>query len=822
MTYVLPLAGCVGDAAAVVGGKAYGLGRLLGAGLPVPPGFAITTEAYVEAVGPTEDRDRIEAVALPPAVVTAVTEAYLALGEDVPVAVRSSATAEDTGDASFAGQQDTYLWVRGADAVLEHVVRCWGSLFTPHAIAYRERVGYADELAMAVVVQQMVDAEAAGVALTLDPMTGARGTVYVEVALGIGEGVVRGDVATDRHWIPKDGSAIRTQTAVKTKAHRFTDGVVRIVDVAEPAASERALSDAEATAVGDLAKRVEAHFGRPMDIEWAVGADREVQLLQARPETVWSRKAAPPASGERDDWDPLHDLSPAGMRWSTTNFGETAPGVMSPLGWTLWRTAGESAIRTAAWMLGAMSDAERATPAGDDERYVKVFYGRAALSVDFVAQLGNRMPGTTGQEAVRSLLGEVPADIDYTATRSRWPAIAWKFPRYSLRAPRQLEETAARTERWWQESVDRAPTLTAAEAQLLFAEAREQFRTTLAIQSAAVIGIVQPLYEMLRRLSEKTGVGDANTLSSGYSGFKEVAVVGELWKAAHGRTSIAAIVREHGFHGPLEGEAASRVWRERPELLEGLLDEYRIREDPSRRDAELAATRRRLEAELLATVPLPLRPAVRGFLSLCARRIPLRGVAKRSFLQSIDVARASARRYGELLTTDGVLDEANDVFYLTCEELAGAPPADAAALVGRRKARRLEYKALLVPPAWKGDCVPVDPAEALDKDGVITGIGVSPGVAEGTVRVLESSAATDFRPDEILVAPTTDPSWSSIMFISAALVVDIGGALSHASMVARELGIPAVVNTVNGTQRLKTGDRVRVDGRRGTVELLER
>jgi pyruvate,water dikinase len=222
-------------------------------------------------------------------------------------------------------------------------------------------------------------------------------------------------------------------------------------------------------------------------------------------------------------------------------------------------------------------------------------------------------------------------------------------------------------------------------------------------------------------------------------------------------------------------------------------------------------------------VPLPLRPAARGLLTLCAKRIPLRGVAKRSFLQSIDVARAAARRYGDCLAAEGVFEDREDVFYLTTGELTGTLPDDVVELVRLRRARREEYRAISIPASWTGDCVPVDPALGFaDDDGVLIGIGVSSGVVEGTVRVLESSSSKELRPDEILVAPTTDPSWSSIMFISSALVVDIGGALSHATMVARELGIPCVVNTGNGTARLHTGDRVRVDGGRGIVTLLPR
>jgi pyruvate,water dikinase len=206
-------------------------------------------------------------------------------------------------------------------------------------------------------------------------------------------------------------------------------------------------------------------------------------------------------------------------------------------------------------------------------------------------------------------------------------------------------------------------------------------------------------------------------------------------------------------------------------------------------------------------------------LALSARRIPLRGVVKRCFLQSFDVARAAARRTGESLAADDVLDDPEDVFYLTAEELT-TPPANARELVGLRRERRAEYQGLEVPGDWTGMPDPhrVDEPVA---GAEVSGIGVSPGVAEGVARVLKTPDFSEVEPGEILVAPTTDPSWSSVMFISAALVVDIGGPLSHAAVVARELGIPCVVNTRTGTRSLRTGDRVRVDGSTGAVEVTK-
>ncbi|EUA58643.1 pyruvate phosphate dikinase, PEP/pyruvate binding domain protein [Mycobacterium intracellulare 1956] len=253
-THVLPLHRCTSELSHEVGGKATGLGALTKQGLSVPPGFAVTVSAYREAIAAAgvapriaeslattgTDRDRSAAtmtlfdqVTLPESLAAQVVDAYTQMGGG-PVAVRSSAIAEDTAEASFAGQQDTYLWIEGAPALLEAVVRCWASLYTPRAIAYRRRFNVASvDVAMAVVVQRMVPAVAAGVTMTLEPVTGDRGQIYIASALGLGEGVVNGDVETDSTWVDKARMCVRKRKiARQTRAHRYENGAVRIVDLA--------------------------------------------------------------------------------------------------------------------------------------------------------------------------------------------------------------------------------------------------------------------------------------------------------------------------------------------------------------------------------------------------------------------------------------------------------------------------------------------------------------------------------------------------------------------------------------------------------------
>ncbi len=335
MEHVLTLDACREDSLARVGGKALGLGSLLSEGLRVPPGFVVTTDAYRESVvwpglaaeitrmldgaDTTADQhdasERIRAMferaELTDAVAVEIALAYRRLGggEPIPVAVRSSATAEDLAEASFAGQQETYLWIRGEDALVRAVMRCWGSLFTPQAIAYRAHFNVPTrDLAMAVVVQRMVPAIAAGVMITLDPVNGDRSQVTIESSVGLGLAVVGGEVTPDRFAVDKVTFDVRSRAiGDKAIAYRFDPeaGDVVCADVAPDERSEPSLTDEEIVALARLGRDVERRRGGPQDLEWAIGpgqnGSRELFLLQMRPETVWSVRQARPISDPNED-----------------------------------------------------------------------------------------------------------------------------------------------------------------------------------------------------------------------------------------------------------------------------------------------------------------------------------------------------------------------------------------------------------------------------------------------------------------------------------------------------------------------------------------
>jgi len=333
--YILSFEDCKEDCIARVGGKSTGLGSMIRAGIPVPPGFAVTTEAYMAMLGNGESeaeinslldrvdpadvdgveeishriRAKIEATPMPADVEAAIRAGYreltgMCLGDagadgadaELPVAVRSSATAEDLPGASFAGQQDTFLWVVGADEVLSYVKRCWSSLYTARAISYRIEQGYDHDMVyMSVCIQKMVNARAAGVMFTLNPINGDRSKVAIDASWGLGESVAAGEVTPDNYLVDKIAMRIARRTVSSKDIEYRADPAARRVERTEVPEERRTapcLSDDEILALTELARRVEAHYGRPQDLEWAIDADFDppghILLLQSRPETVWS------------------------------------------------------------------------------------------------------------------------------------------------------------------------------------------------------------------------------------------------------------------------------------------------------------------------------------------------------------------------------------------------------------------------------------------------------------------------------------------------------------------------------------------------------
>jgi pyruvate,water dikinase len=543
------------------------------------------------------------------------------------------------------------------------------------------------------------------------------------------------------------------------------------------------------------------------------------------------RKAASPRSSldvsdlPREVWDPLHAPRALDGTWTTCNIGEALPGVPTPLGWAIWCVPAQQSVLNAFYAIGALKRSETRLSPDPDDQFIWAFYGRGAINVDVMAGFADRIPGTSGPALAEQWLGRCPEHLVAHPVYRRYPVSAVKLGALFATIGKKVSRAAKETDDWYKASIARVAHLDEREATALFAEAYKSFGDNVTVQGLSLFGVIPAVFAQIMTIAAKAGV-DGTAIMGGYGSHAETEIVNDLWAAGRGTLPFDELVARHGYHGPLEGEMSARVWREDPEPLRKIVEDYAKLPDsrnPALLATELVERRQALEAELLQKLPRHQRAAGRLILAAARTYIPMRGTAKVSFLQSIDVARASARRLGALLHDNGTLDDAEDIFYLTCDEII-AGPRDVRGLVKLRRERRARFQELDVPGNWHAMPEPYLVAAPAAQDGPshgpVSGIGASAGVVEGTVRVVLDPNFADLEGDEILVAPFTDPSWAAVLYLAKALVVDIGAALSHAAIVARELGIPCVVNTGDGTKRLKTGDRVRVDGTAGTVEIL--
>ncbi|MEW6474986.1 MAG: PEP-utilizing enzyme [Actinomycetota bacterium] len=528
------------------------------------------------------------------------------------------------------------------------------------------------------------------------------------------------------------------------------------------------------------------------------------------------------------DADPLHMVSGPGVAWSRVNLSEAMPGVLTPLGWTFWANATEASARRIFWQLGVIPRSGLAPPARTDDRFIGIFFGRAAANVDWIHHKVVRMPGANPEAFELQYFGSVRPDADHRLVRTRYPIIAGKLPIAALGNPARVRRVRKEIDGWWRRSTGAA----AEDPRKLFAEAYHRFTGVLTEHGMATM-LTQAVYEQAAGLAGRAGhPGLETALCAGWGPTEETRLVMDLWRAARTGGGVEPLLAAHGYHGPDEGELSSHPWREDPAPLAAMLDRYRELDESASPEAAMQRRtdeRRAAVATLLAALPRARQGQARLILRAVRTYVPQREVGKAAFLQTFDVARAAARAHGTQLARAGDLDDPEDIFYLTAMEVITGLPPDAKALIRQRRRRREEYRSLDIPDSWVGPAVAHPrsgrpPAgERPDGSQVVEGLGVSPGVAEGLARViLGPDGIADVEPGEILVCPTTDPSWAPAMVIAAALVIDVGGALSHGAIVARELGVPCVINTGTGTATLRTGDHVKVDGTSGRVEFTRR
>jgi pyruvate,water dikinase len=515
------------------------------------------------------------------------------------------------------------------------------------------------------------------------------------------------------------------------------------------------------------------------------------------------------------------------VTWTTVNAGEAAfPGVPTPLSWTWswWPT--EYGVRGAFASIGCFDGAFATPPDALADRILTIHHGHVAINLDLFRAVADAIPTSSGDEIERSFFGSVRPGVASRPRRARYPIVAVRMPAAAVRSRAVMRGSEQPTDRWWRAAVARDD-LDLAAAQELLRESQRRYAQIA--RPHTVIGMVtQGLYDQVRGLCERAGMPEAvGALVPG--GQEEGRWLDELWHLAHGRPgTLDDFVACYGYHGPLEGELSSLSWRIDPSPLRHLLATYARdtdRERPAdvfaRRDAE----RNETEARLLAKLPHGRRVAAKALLAAARAYMPLRESGRATFLRAYDAARHAAWALGRFFAERGVLESETDVFGLTLDELtASEPPHDARDVVAVRRDLRRHYQTVTLPSLWTGDPTPlisVEDVVAAVGDEPLTGLGVSSGIAEGIVRVvLDPGDIGGIDDGDILVCRATDPSWASLFYVAGAVVADIGGDMSHGAVVARELGLPAVVNTRDGTRRLKTGEHVRVDGTTGQITRL--
>lgn len=852
---------------AVVGGKGAHLGGLSGIeGIRVPGGFCVTTDAFrrIMAEAPSIDdrldqlsrlnpddreavrtlsaeiRRTIEGTAIPGDLAAAITRALDRLGEQTACAVRSSATAEDLPTASFAGQQDSYLNVVGPAAILRHISRCWASLFTERAVTYRRRNGIDHRTVhMAVVVQQMVFPQAAGVLFTADPVTGHRKVATVDAGFGLGEALVSGLVNPDVFRV-QDGEVVDRAIAAKQRAvYALPSGGTREVAIDAQRQEQPALTDAQAVRLVQLGRRIEAHFGRPQDIEWCL-VDDGFRIVQSRPITTLFPI---PETGDQEN----HVYVSVGHQQMMTD-------PMKPLGLSMWQLTAMVPMHEAAGRLFVDVTRRLASPAsraglldlmGRGDPLVRDALETVLDRDGFVPSLPDAGPGGPPAGGAPAPVGTDPAVVTELVDRSQasiaalerdirtktGPALfdflleAFEEHKRVLSDPLNFQAIMAGMEAtWWLNDKLQEWLGEKNAADTLTLSAPGNVTSEMGLALLDVADVIRPQSEVVTFLQ---GALDEGSLDEGF--------LDELAKLAGGaaaRDAIEAYLDRYGMRCVGEIDITRPRWRERPTtLVPVILDNVRNFEPGAaerrfEQGRQKAQTKEQDVLSRLRALPDGDRKAdeakrmidrVRTFIGY--REYPKYGIVSRYFVYK----QALWEEAGRLVQAD-VLPEKEDIFYLTFQELHGVVRSHRVddRLIQQRKDAFRSYQALTPPRVLTSDGEAVTGAYRRDDvpAGALTGLPVSAGTIEGRARVILDMAEADLEAGDILVTTFTDPSWSPLFVAVAGLVTEVGGLMTHGAVIAREYGLPAVVGVGQATRLIRDGQRIRVHGTDGYVEIL--
>lgn len=863
-SYVLGFSEIGRSSVTVVGGKGAHLGELSRLeGIRVPAGFCVTTRAFqrIMAEAPSLDvplerlsrlkwddqqairvlsaeiRRTFERIAIPDELAAAITRAHARLGEQAAYAVRSSATAEDLPTASFAGQQDTYLNVVGLPAVLQHISRCWASLFTERAVTYRLRNGFDHrKVQMAVVVQKMVFPQAAGILFTADPVTGSRKVASVEASFGLGEALVSGLVNADAYKV-RDGEIVakeigRKQLAITPSSAGGTQQQALEAELQ----TQPALTDPQVLRLAQLGRRIEAHFGRPQDIEWGL-VDDDFHIVQSRP---ISTLFPIPAADKKDN----HVYVSVGHQQMMTD-------PMKPLGLSFWqlttpRPMSEAggrlfvdvtqALTSPASRAGLLSSFGKHDPLMGDALQTLVARG------DFLASLPDPVPAgpsaagatapaplATDPAVVADLIGRSEASIAALKRdiQSKSGGDLLDFILTDLQElkrllfdPKSMQVIMAGMEAaWWLNEQLEAWLGVKNAADPLTHSVPDNVTAEMGLALLDVADVIRPHADVVAFLQH----------------VEDDCFLDELPRLAGGRAARDAILAwldKYGMRGVGEIDITRPRFRERPTMLVPIIlgnirnfepgaGERRFeqgRQNAWKQEQEfLQRLRASPDGERKAVETKQMIDRVRTFAGY--REYPKYGMVSRYF-----VYKQALMEEAERLVQARVLGEKEDIFYLRFQELQDVLRTSQvdAQLIRQRKDEFRWYQSLTPPRVLTSDGEAIAGAYRRENlpAGALVGLPVSAGIVEGRARVILDVADANLEAGDVLVTAYTDPSWTPLFVAIKGLVTEVGGLMTHGAVIAREYGVPAVVGVENATRSIKDGQRIRVNGTSGYVEVL--
>jgi pyruvate,water dikinase len=847
----------------LVGSKAAHLAELSRIeGLRLPAGFCVTTDAFarVMAEAPSmhdrldrlsrqkpndraairtlsaEIRRILEAITIPDDLAVAIAGVLAELGEHAACAVRSSATAEDLPTASFAGQQDTYLNVVGPAAIIEHVSRCWASLFTERAVTYRLRNGVDHrKVQMAVVVQRMVFAQAAGVLFTADPISGNRKVACVEATFGLGEALVSGLVNADVYRVRNDQVIARTISVKQLAIHASPAGGTQEQAIPPEQQEQPALTDAQAVRLAQLGRRIEAHFGRPQDIEWCL-VDDDFQIVQSRPITTLFPV---PAAGDGEN----HVYVSVGHQQMMTD-------AMTPLGLSFWQMTTPRPMAQAGGRL--FVDVTRILAAPASRASFMELVGRSdPLIGDALRTIVERegfLPSSpnAGRAWVPpgggapSTIETDPAIVAELIERSRASIAVLKREiraksglallefiradiqelRSLLSDPRSQQVIMAGMEAaWWLNDQLQAWLGEKNAADTLTQSVPDNVTSEMGLALLEVADVIRPHPEVVAFLQQVDSEGFLDELP-------------RLPGGRESRDAFRAFLGKYGMRGGGEIDITRPRWSERPTILvplilghvknfepgagmrrfeQGRQEAWKKEQEVLERLRALADGKRKVEETKR------MIDRVRTFAGY--REYPKYGMVSRYF-----VYKQALMEEAERLVQADVLREKDDIFYLTFQELHDVVRSNRVddGLVGERREAFRSYQALTPPRVLTSDGEMLAGAYRREDvpAGALVGLPVSAGTIEGRARVIVDMTQADFEAGDILVTAYTDPSWTPLFIAIEGLVTEVGGLMTHGAVIAREYGLPAVVGVQHATRLIRDGQRIRVHGTDGYVEIL--